>query len=77
MMGHRGQMKGGDEYDALTRWKRVLHWRPGVRAWIKNKFNRRSRREIDSECCMGLTHEQCRRVSLRDCLYTQDQHSTV
>jgi hypothetical protein len=37
-------LKGGGEYDALTRWKRFLNWRSGVRAEIKRKFNKRVRK---------------------------------
>ncbi len=36
-------MKGGDEYDALTRWRKVLDWRAGERSWIKRKYRRRER----------------------------------
>ena len=45
MMGHRDPMKSGDEYDALTGWKRLLHWRPGERKKIKRRHNRRLRHE--------------------------------
>jgi len=38
-------MKGGAEYDALTRWKKWLHWSPGERKAIKNGYRRRCRRE--------------------------------
>lgn len=41
MMGHREPMKGGSEYDALTRAKRFYHWKPGVRQWIKRQFSKR------------------------------------
>lgn len=37
-------LKGGAEYDALTGWRKVLFFRPGERAAIKAKFNRRERR---------------------------------
>lgn len=43
MMGHRERLIDGAEQDALTRWKNVYHWRPGVRKWIKRKVNRRAR----------------------------------
>ena len=43
MMGHRERLRGGDEYDALTRWKRFLYWRPGQRRTIKRRFNKRQR----------------------------------
>jgi len=46
MMGHREEMKGGDEYDALRcRAKRRYHWRAGRRGLIKRQFNKRQRRE--------------------------------
>jgi len=38
-------MKSGAEHDALTRWRRFLNWRPGVRASIKRGYNKRVRRE--------------------------------
>ena len=44
MMGHRERLRGGDEYDALTRWQRFLRWRPGQRRAIKRRFNKRQRR---------------------------------
>jgi len=43
MMGHREQMVNGDEYDAFTGWRRLLHWKPGERRRIKRAFNRRVR----------------------------------
>jgi hypothetical protein len=45
MMGHREELKSGDEYDALTRGKRYYRFRPGVRQKIKRQFNKRQRRE--------------------------------
>lgn len=43
MMGHREKMRGGDEYDALTPWKKYIGWRPGARKRIKRRFNKRAR----------------------------------
>jgi len=43
-MAKRIPMNSGDEYDALTRWKRYVHWRPGERKRIKRRYNRRARR---------------------------------
>lgn len=37
-------LKGGDEQDALSGWRRFLNWRPGERKAAKNKFWRRVRR---------------------------------
>lgn len=39
------QIKDADEQDALTGWKKYLHWRPGERKKVKRKANRRERRE--------------------------------
>lgn len=39
-------LKGGDEYDAFTGWRKFLYWQPGERAKIKATFNRRVRRTI-------------------------------
>jgi hypothetical protein len=45
MMGHREELRGGDEFDALCRrTKRLLHWRPGVRRTLKRQFSKRIRR---------------------------------
>lgn len=38
-------MVDGNEFDALTRWKKFLHWRAGERKRIKQKYNRRERRQ--------------------------------
>jgi hypothetical protein len=46
MMGHRERLKSGDEYDALTRWRKVLAFRAGARRLIKRKVNKRHRRDI-------------------------------
>ena len=43
--GRTVSMKNGDEYDALTKWKKVFDWNPGERKWIKKGFNRRERRQ--------------------------------
>lgn len=47
MMGHRERMKGGDEYDALTGWKKLLKVfaKPGLSSKAKTKFNRRVRKQ--------------------------------
>jgi len=39
------KLKSAEEYDALTRWKSYLNWKPGQRKKIKNQHNRRIRRE--------------------------------
>jgi hypothetical protein len=77
MMGHREPMKGGGEYDALTRAKRYFKWRPGVRKWLKRKFNKRPRR-IATACwdCGNLTFDvggrcdTCNAIKSSDARYT-------
>jgi len=44
MMGHRGKLIDGDEWDALTRRRHFVCWRVGERKRIKNKYWRRQRR---------------------------------
>ena len=39
-------MNNGDEYDALTGWRRILHWKPRERSRIKRNYRRRVRRTI-------------------------------
>lgn len=38
-------LRGGDEYDALTRFRKYIHFRPGERKAAKTTFNRRARRK--------------------------------
>lgn len=42
-------MKTGDEYDALTRWRKYLNWRAGERKKIKKLYRRRERRQAKRE----------------------------
>ena len=37
-------MKGGDEHDALTRWRRVISFRPGQRKAAKRSYAKRLRK---------------------------------
>lgn len=37
-------MIDGDEYDALTPWRKYIRWRSGERKRIKRRYNRRARR---------------------------------
>jgi len=50
-------MIDGDEYDAMTGWRRLLHWRPGERKAIKRKYNRRVRREARCATRQEVTRE--------------------
>lgn len=44
-MGHKEKLKGGDEYDYLTRARRVHGHHPGQIKKIKRKFWKRNRLE--------------------------------
>ena len=50
MMGRRLRLRGGDEWDVVTGWRRVLHWRAGEVKKIKRKMNRRERKDGRREC---------------------------
>jgi hypothetical protein len=44
MTGNRG-MRGAIEYDAFTRWRRVLHWQRGQLKKVKRSFSKRMGRQ--------------------------------
>lgn len=44
MRHDRIPLKSADEYDALTRWRRFLRFRPGQRKKVKRQYNKRLRR---------------------------------
>lgn len=44
MMGHREPLRGGDEVDTFSRWRRLLKKRAGKFKRVKARFNRRVRR---------------------------------
>ena len=44
-MTRRIPMNSGDEFDALTRWRHSLYWKPGERSAIKRRYRRRERRQ--------------------------------
>ena len=50
-MGHKEKLQDGDEYDALTKARRMYKYldRAGVAKKIKRKFNKRQRRKIREE----------------------------
>ncbi|PJE22362.1 MAG: hypothetical protein CK431_17020 [Mycobacterium sp.] len=45
------------EVDAFTRWRRVLHWRPGERKRIKQLSHQRDRRVARQE--LRSAYEKC------------------
>ena len=46
-------LKSSDENDALTGWRRFLHWRPGQRALQKRSYNKRVRKEAVRQLRVG------------------------
>jgi len=59
IMTTRIKMKGGDEFDALSKKsKKYYHWKPGERKKIKRGYNKRLRKcaydgaEIGSTCIL-------------------------
>ena len=42
-MGHKEPLKGGDEYDFLTKARKYYHHKPGEVAKVKRKFWKRQR----------------------------------
>lgn len=50
MMGHKEPLKGGLEYDAISPWRKVVHMKPGMRKWAKNKAMRRLRQTGRAIC---------------------------
>jgi hypothetical protein len=43
--GIRQRLSGGDEWDVITSWRRVISWGRGEVARIKRKMRRRERHE--------------------------------
>jgi len=54
MMGHRTALKGGMEYDVLTRWRKVINMNPGVARLVKRKYNKRVRQHEKSSIRLSL-----------------------
>lgn len=48
-------LKSGDEYDALTKWKKFCLWKAGDRAAIKRGYNKRVRREVKKQVIKQLS----------------------
>lgn len=45
-MSKRIPMKGGDEYDAFSKYRKFFHWKAGQLKKIKRAYNKRFRRHI-------------------------------
>jgi hypothetical protein len=62
MMGHRGKLKTGDEWDAFTNWRKVVFWQRGELKRIKRRYAKRQRRAGRR----GLTRRgKCDMMSMR------------
>jgi len=55
MMGHRGEKKGGDEWDAFTSWRRVVFWQRGELKRLKRRYAKRQRKDAKMELDAMLT----------------------
>ena len=44
MMEQRIPLKDGTEYDAFSRWRKVMGWKAGTLKAVKNGYRRRQRR---------------------------------
>lgn len=57
MMGHREKIRGGDEFDALTGWKKLLKVfsKPGLSRQAKQKFNRRVRKQAKADAARSAS----------------------
>lgn len=51
---HPIPMRGGSEYDALTRWKRYLRWRSKERTAIKRAYWHRARKALHAEMQLSV-----------------------
>jgi hypothetical protein len=51
---HRIPMIDAAEDDALTDWRRHLHFNPGTRSAIKRQYNKRQRRVLRRMCWIHL-----------------------
>ncbi len=51
MLGHRGKLHGGTEWDVFTRWRKVLCYtsRAGVCKTVKRAYNKRQRKLVKME----------------------------
>ena len=55
-MTTRIKMKGGDEFDALSKKsKNYYHWKPGERKKIKRGYNKRLRKCVSDGAEIGST----------------------
>ncbi|MBI3523612.1 MAG: hypothetical protein HY066_03655 [Betaproteobacteria bacterium] len=54
---------GGDEYDALTRWRRVYHWKSGTRKAIRRGYSRRQRTVEHAHCGVMSSNSKERGMS--------------
>lgn len=51
-------LTNGDEYDALTGWRRFLHWRASELKKIKTRYTRRLRQKSKTEILEQLAEKE-------------------
>ena len=51
MMGNKQVMKGGDEWEVVTGWRKVMKWcaKAGKKKEVRKKMSKRSRREAKKD----------------------------
>lgn len=61
-MGRRQKLKSGDEWDVVSGWRKLMCYtlRPGVCKSIKQKMNRRARREAKADIRQKILTEMDR-----------------
>ena len=55
MMGRKQTLKGGDEYDLVSNWRKLYCYlqRAGVAKSIKKKMNKRARKDVKRKLDAG------------------------
>ena len=68
----RIKLKGGDEYDALTKAKKFYHWKSGDRKKIKRGYNKRLRKCAYDGAEIGSTGVKMKWSLPDDCVIGQN-----
>jgi len=53
----RIKLKSGDEYDALTAWRRYYNWKAGQLKKIKRGYNKRLRKKTKQSVKLAIDKE--------------------
>lgn len=60
-MGHDEKVKGGDEFDTVTKWRKVLDGKPGKWKKVKSRMSKRNRRNKRREL-KNLTNKPVKEI---------------